>query len=184
MAATARDVLNQDLAAEVTDVFGQVLAAAATVRSSAAAVETVRADRELARNRRDAGRTTDADVLQLDVSLARTLEYHLQATADERIARARLNQLMGAPLNETSVLELVPPAVALDLTNAAALEEEAVRSRPELALARYQERLAAAAVAAAHAAFLPQVSVHASGELNGDTWNSRASASTTSPIAS
>ena len=183
MAATARDVLNQDLAAEVTDVFGQVLAAAATVRSLAAAVETVRADRELARNRRDAGRTTDADVLQLDVSLARTLEYHLQATADERIARARLNQLMGAPLNEASVLELVPPAVALDLTNAAALEEEAVRSRPELALARYQERLAAAAVAAAHAAFLPQVSVHASGELNGDTWNSRASAWTVGAVA-
>jgi multidrug efflux pump subunit AcrA (membrane-fusion protein) len=34
---------------------------------------------------------TDADVLEMDVYLARTLEQQVQATSDERIARARLN---------------------------------------------------------------------------------------------
>ena len=81
---------------------GRVLIAAATARSAAAAVETARADRELAVNRRDAGRVTDADVLQLDVYLARTLEQQVEATSEERIARARLNQLMGEPLKRCS----------------------------------------------------------------------------------
>ena len=42
-------------------------------------VETARAARALAGNRRDAGRVTDADVLQLDVFLARMLEQQVQA---------------------------------------------------------------------------------------------------------
>ena len=125
MAATGKRLVDHDLTAAVTDAFGRVLIAAATVRSAAAAVETARADRELAGNRRDAGRVTDADVLQLDVYLARTLEQQVQATSDERIARARLNQLMGEPLSTMFSLDLTPPAIAIDITNPAGLEEEA-----------------------------------------------------------
>ena len=55
MAATGRRLVDQDLTAAVTDAFGRVLIAAATARSAAATVETARADRELAGNRRDAG---------------------------------------------------------------------------------------------------------------------------------
>jgi len=176
MAATGKDLVKQDLAATVTDAFGRVLIAGATVRSAAAAVETVRADRELAANRRDAGRATDADVLQLDVYLARTLEHHLQALSDERIARAQLNQLMGEPLTAMFALDPTPPAVAIDITSPAGFEEDAVKNRPETALARQQELLAAATVRAARAAFLPQVSAQGGWELNGGTWNSRSSA--------
>ena len=75
-----------------------------------------RAERELAVNRRDAGRATEADVLQLDVYLARTLEQHVQATSDERIARARLNQLMGEPLSTMFALDLTPTAITIDIT--------------------------------------------------------------------
>jgi len=174
MAATARELVNHDLASAVTDAFGRVLSAAATVRSAAAAVESVRADRELAGNRRDAGRATDADVLQLDVHLARTLEHQVLAVADERIARARLNQLMGEPLTATFSLDFAP-AMAMDITNTSAFEEEAVKNRPEVAFARRQELLAAATVQASQAAFLPQVSAHGTWELNGETWNSRSS---------
>ncbi|HET6195648.1 MAG TPA: TolC family protein, partial [Acetobacteraceae bacterium] len=147
--------------------------AAATARSAAAMVETAGADRELAGNRRDAGRVTDADVLQLDVYLARTLEQQVQATSDERIARARLNQLMGEPLTTTFSLDLTPAAIAVDISNPAGLEEEALKNRPEVALAMQQERLAAAMVDAAQAAFLPQVVAQGGWELNGGTWNSR-----------
>jgi outer membrane protein TolC len=152
-----------------------VLIAAATVRSVAAAVETARADRELAGNRRDAGRATDADVLQLDVYLARTLEHQVQAASEERIARARLNQLMGEPLAASFSLEAAPPAIAIDIADAAGLEAEALKNRPEVAMATLQERLAATAVTAAQATFLPQVSAQGGWELNGGTWSSRSS---------
>jgi outer membrane protein TolC len=163
------------LTSAVTDAFGRVLIASATVRSAAAAVETARADRELAGNRRDAGRVTDADVLQLDVHLARALEDQVQAISDERVARARLNQLMGEPLAAMFSLDLTATAIAIDITNPAGLEEEAVKNRPEVALARQQEQLAAAGVSAAQAAFLPQVSAQGVWEMNGAAWNSRSS---------
>jgi len=174
MAATGKRLVDHDLTAAVTDAFGRVLIVAATVRSTAAMVETAQADRELAGNRRDAGRVTDADVLQLDVYLARTLEQQVQASSDERVARARLNELMGEPLNTMFSLDLTP-AIAIDITNAAVLEEEALKNRPEVALARQQEQLAAATVDAAHAAFLPQVAAQGGWELNGSAWNSRSS---------
>ena len=146
-----------------------------TVRSATAAVETARADRELAGNRRDAGRVTDADVLQLDVYLALATERQVQATSDEHIARARLNQLMGEPLGTTFSLDATPSAIAIDISNPGGLEEEALRNRPEVALALQHEQLAAAAVDAAQAAFLPQVAVQGGWELNGGAWNSRSS---------
>jgi outer membrane protein len=175
MAAIGRRLVGQDLTSAVTDAFGRVLIAAATVRSAAAMVETARADRELTGNRRDAGRVTDADVLQLDVYLAQTLEQQVQATSDERIARARLNQLMGEPLGAMFSLDPTPPAIAIDITNPAGLEEEALKNRPEIALAMQQEQLAAATVDAAQAAFLPQVAAQGAWELNGGAWSSRSS---------
>jgi len=175
MAATGRQLVDQDLTSAVTEVYGIVLIAAATARSTAAMVETARADRELAGNRRQAGQVTDADVLRLDVYLARTLEQQVQATSDERIARARLNQLMGEPLSTIFSLDLTPPGIAIDITNPASLEEEAVKNRPEVALALQQEQLAAASVDAAQAAFLPQVAAQGAWELNGGSWNARSS---------
>jgi outer membrane protein TolC len=175
MAAAGRQLVDQDLTSAVTDAYGRVLIAAATARSAAAMVETARADREVAGNRRDAGRVTDADVLQLDVYLALTLEQQVQATSDERIARARLNQLMGEPLNTIFSLDLTPPAIAIDISNPAGLEEEALKNRPEVVLAMQQEQLAAATVDAARAAFLPQVAAQGGWELYGGAWNSRSS---------
>jgi outer membrane protein TolC len=175
MAAVGQRLVEQDLTSAVTEAFGRVLIAAATARAAGGVVETARADRELAGNRRDAGRMTDADVLQLDVYVARTLEQQVQAAADERVARARLNQLMGEPLHTTFALDLTPAATVIDITSPAALEEEALRSRPEVALAMQQERLAAAMVDAAEAAFFPQVAALGAWELNGSDWNSRSS---------
>ena len=175
MAATGRQLVSQDLASAVTEAFGTVLTAAATVQSAAAVVDAARADRELAANRRDAGRATDADVLQLDVYLARTLEHQISAVSEERVARGRLNQLMGEPLSAMFSLDFTPPANSIAITTSATLEEEAVRNRPEVALARQQEALTATAVSAAQAAFLPQVSAQGAWEMNGGTWNSRSS---------
>lgn len=175
LTAAGRLLVDQRLAQSVTDAYGRVLMATATVRSVAAAVETARADRDLAGNRRDAGLVTDADVLQLDVYMARTLEQQVQAIAEERIARARLNQLMGEPLGTAFMLEPVVSTAAGVAADPATLEAEAVKNRPEVSLATLQEQLARAAVTAARASFLPQVSAQGGWELNGGGWNSRAS---------
>jgi outer membrane protein TolC len=174
--------VDQNLTAATTDAFGRVLIAAATARSAAFTVETARADRELARNRRDAGRVTDADVLQLDVYLARTLEQQVQANAEERIARATLNQLMGEPLSTVFVLDFTAPIAPLDIGNSANLEEEALKHRPDVALARQQQQMAAATVAAARGSFAPQAVAHGTWELNGGTLSSRVSSWTAGAV--
>lgn len=175
MAATARTMVDHDLAASVTSAYGRVLVATAASQSAAAAAETARADRALAGNRRDAGLVTDADVLQIDVYLSRTREQQIRAAADERIARALLNQLMGEPLGEVFALELYSATAAIAAANLASLEEEAVKNRPDVKLATLQEQLAGAAQTAARAAFLPQVAAQGGWEFNGGAWNSRSS---------
>jgi outer membrane protein TolC len=183
VAATGQQIVNQDLAMAVTDMYGRVLVASATVRSTAAAVEAARADRELAGHRHDAGRVTDADVLQLDVYLTRTLEAQVQATSAERIARVQLNQLIGEPLTTVFSLDPAPRAIAIDLSNSAGLEDEAVKNRPEVVLATQQQQLAAALVAGTRAAFLPQVSAQGAWELNGGDWSSRTPSWTVGAVA-
>jgi outer membrane protein TolC len=175
MAGATRLGVDHDLAASATAAYGRVLAAAGARRSADAAVETARADRELAGNRRDAGLVTDADVLQIDVHLSRTREQQIVAASEERIARARLNQLMGAPLGEAFLLERAPVTTIIDAIDLAALEAEAIKARPDVTLAALQEQLDRARQTAARAAFFPHVSAQGGWELNGGAWNSRAS---------
>jgi outer membrane protein TolC len=173
-AAATRTLVEQDLAVAVTEAYGRVLVAAASKQAAAAAVEAAQADREIAGNRRDAGLVTDADVLQVDVHLARVREQQIRADADEAIARARLNQLIGAPLDVAFVLDPSPAASALAARDLPALESEALSKRADVRLASLQEQLAGAARDAAKAAFLPQVAFQAGWEANGGQWNDRA----------
>lgn len=175
VAAATRLMVGHDLAVSVTTAYGRVLTAIGARRSADAAVATALADRELARNRRDAGLATDADVLQIDVYVARTHEQQILAAAEERIARARLNREMGEPLGATFVLAPTAAVASTDGTDVAALEAVALEHRPEVTLAALQEDLARANETAARWAFLPQVSIQGGWEFNGDAWNSRAS---------
>jgi outer membrane protein TolC len=175
MAATRRAMVDQDLAVKVTDAFGRVLLAAAVRQSASAAVETARADRELAGNRRDAGLVTDADVLEVELFLSRAQAQVIHAAADEQIARGQLNELMGEPLDAVFALDRSAAVGDIEVSDPKALEAEALEQRPDVKLAAQQEQLAAADLAAARAAFLPQVAAHGTWELNGSAWNSRAS---------
>jgi len=175
LAAARRQVVDHDLAADVTSAYGRVIVAAAARRSATAAGESARADRELAGNRRDAGLVTDADVLQLDVYVSRTREQEIRAASDERTARAELNQLMGEPLDAVFALDREASAPKLDTRDVAALEAEAIQNRPDVKAAALQQRLGHAAVDAARAAFLPQVAMQGGWEFNGGSWNDRAS---------
>jgi outer membrane protein TolC len=134
-------------------------------------VDTATADLELARNRRDVGVVTDADVLQLEVALARAREQQIRADADATIARARLNEVIGEPLDAVFDLADVPDPVPLADSTLATLEATALGEHPDIALATLREQLAASAVDAARAAFLPRVTVQAGWEFNGGAWS-------------
>ena len=175
VATAERLLIDHNLVVDVAAAYGRVLVAAAARQSTAAAVEAARSDRELASNRRDAGLVTDADVLQLDVHVARSREQQIRAESDERIARARLNQVMGEPLGATFTLDFSPSPIALDGTHVSLLEAEALKNRPDVKLAELREQLAGVAQAAARAAFLPEVTAQGGWELNGGTWGTRAS---------
>ena len=175
VAAATRLMVSHELAVSVTTAYGRVLTAVGARRTAEAAVATAFADRELARNRRDAGLATDADVLQVDVYVARAHEQRIRAAADERIARAHLNQVMGEPLGEVFVLAAAEAVAVTDVTDVAALEAMALEHRPEVTLAARQEDLARANETAARTAFFPQVSLQGGWEFNGDAWSSRAS---------
>jgi outer membrane protein len=175
IAGKQRTVLNQTLAVAVTDAYGRVLVAMSSRQAAAAAVAAATADREIAGNRRDAGRATDADVLQVDVYLARVREQEIRADADERIARATLNDLMGVSLDSIFELDAAPSSAVVAPADVASLEAQALADRPELTIAALQEQMASATRDSARAAFLPQVSAQAGWEFNGAQWDSRAS---------
>ena len=162
LAGIARAAVASDLRSAVTEAYARVMATGAARRAADRAVEAATADRARAGDRRDAGRATDADVLQFDVHVARVRRQQIGAQAGERIARAQLNELMGEPLD--AVFDLVrvtseAPVPAVPLV--------------DVRMAAVQESLAATAVSAARAAFLPQVSAQAGWEANGGTWASR-----------
>ena len=162
LAGIARIAVASDLRAAVIEAYARVMATGAASRAADRAAEAAVADHARAGDRRDAGRATDADVLQFDVHVARVRRQQIGAQAGERIARAQLNELMGEPLD--AVFDLVrvtseAPVPAVPLV--------------DVRMAAVQESLAATAVSAARAAFLPQVSAQAGWEANGGTWASR-----------
>jgi outer membrane protein len=163
-----------DMALGVTRVFGGVLQAVAWRTAADAAVDAAKDDLARTEQRRDAGLATEADVLSLRVFLAQMQERQIRAASGEAIARAQLNQLMGAALDESFALTEPAPVVAA--TRPAADDEaSALKNRPALKRADAQLALADAGRSAAKRAFLPQAYFQAMYDTNGNTFTDRAS---------
>ncbi|MGE0392845.1 MAG: TolC family protein [Vicinamibacterales bacterium] len=166
MADTARTAVQVDLRLAVTEAYAGLLASTALHRAARQALDAAAADRERAGHRRDAGRATDADVLQFDVLVARARARAARAAADETVARARLNALVGEPVDAPTDVAAPDGAPVPDAAGD-------VTTRPDVRLARAREALAAADVDRARAAFLPQVAAQAGWEANGGSWATR-----------
>jgi outer membrane protein TolC len=162
-----------DAAVQVAETYGQVLRAEAARQAAEAAVEAGRADRDRAASRRDAGLVSDADVLAIDVHLARMRAGVITARNDARTARLALNRLIGAP--PETAWDLVLPADAPERTVDAAAIEAALAVRSDVAASTLQVAVAEAGVTAARAALLPRVAVEGGVDWNGGTWSGRAS---------
>ncbi len=166
LAGTAQEQARADIALAATRAYAQVLAASAERRAADAAVQAALEDEKRAEHRRDAGLASDADVLALQVHLAQMRARLIQASSDETIRRAELNQAIGEPLDRSFVLDEVQATpVAVPATDQ--LEAQALAARPEVRAAQLREVLAREARQTARAAFLPQISLQGYFELNG-----------------
>jgi outer membrane protein TolC len=177
-AEASADEAASALALATTQAFGRVLSAGAARRAADAGVAAAREDLARAERRRDAGLTTDADVLALVVHVADLQQRGIQAAGDAAAAGAELNRLIGAPVD--GPVDVVEPLnVTLDGggkdLGATALLAEADAARPELRRAAASEQRAAAAHRQARAAFVPQVAAQAAFELAGTRMADRAS---------
>ncbi len=173
-AALTTASLRRDLSLATARAYGGVLVAEAARRAAEAAVAAADEDRARAERRRDAGLATDADVLAFQVHAAAMKARLAQAGGEESVARATLNDLIGAPLDTTFALEglaspTVPPASA-SITD---LEREALANREQVKQAALQVRVATANRGMARAAFLPSVGLQAGFEFDGTGWTGR-----------
>ncbi len=189
MAGLGRDQVRQEIAVATAEAFGHVRLFDAMDAAARAAVEAATEDRRRAGDRRDAGLATDADVLVMTVHLSTMRERQVSAAAELGIARARLNQLMGAPLDAVFVLVGDQASagrsrwwrgcrarrVCVGGSRGGSVDETAaLAARPDVRLAAAGERLAEQEMRAVRTAFLPQVVARAAAEWNGATFTDRA----------
>jgi outer membrane protein len=172
-ATLGTSALKRDLALGATRAYGQVLIATTAKRAAQSAVDAAEEDRSRAENRRDAGVATDADVLAFQVHAAAMKANLAQAIADETVARAALNDLMGASLDTVFVVENVLAPTAQPSGDVTALEREAVEKRELAKQAVLQQQAADAQRSIAKAAFLPRAGLQAGYEFDGQDWTGR-----------
>jgi outer membrane protein len=180
VAHTARDsavlgtsALERDLALGTTRTYGQVLVATTARRAAQSAVDAADEDRLRAEHRRDAGLATDADVLAVQVHAAGMKARLAQAIADETVARAGLNDLMGIPLDTTFALEEISAPTLPAAEDVPSLEREALDKRELARQAVLRIRAAEAERDVARSAFLPHAGLQAGYEFDGRDWSGR-----------
>lgn len=172
VAAIGHERVLQDLAVATTDVYGLVLRLHAEEAAAAAGVQAAEEDLRRVRLRQETGLVTEADVLAVQVHLATMSEQRIRLGAEAGIARTRLNDIIGAPLDETFEVQMPLPA-SLSAASAGA-ESDAIKTRAEVRASVLGEALARANQEAVRASFLPQVTFQSGWEWNGGTFGSRA----------
>ena len=159
MAAEEEKRTRQAAALRVVDAYFAVRLAESALGVAREAVKSAQADLDRALAVREAGMSTDADVLSIRVHLAAVREQEIRRTADVDVARAALNEALGLPLD--TQLELRTSLEARKLPEAAMTQFEATagEQRAEVRRARLSAEIAEQQAGAARAALWPQVGV-------------------------
>ena len=173
MATATRDTARQELGFRAAQAFVRVLQLEATVRSTDAAVAAAESDRQRARDRREVGLVTEADVLAVDVHLADMRQRQIAASGDLAVGRIQLAEAVGLPL--TASVAPVRPASGPAPADGEALVREALTRHPQLLQADIHRQRAENGRRTARAALLPSVAVQGGWELNGATLGSQQS---------
>ncbi|MCP5117632.1 MAG: TolC family protein, partial [bacterium] len=154
------------LIAGVVRAYHGVVLAAESLKVAGEAVKSATADLDRALAVRQAGMSTDADVLSIRVHLAAVREQQITRQYGLEVARAALNEALGLPLDARH--DLTTPLTALPEGDIelAAYEKRAVAERPESRQAELAARMAETGSKAARAAFWPRVSLRGAFEAD------------------
>ena len=160
-----RSIRMQLVARVVRSYYGAVLAAA-SLKVAGEALKSAEADARRADTVRQAGMSTDADVLSIRVHVAGVREQEIRRSYEARVALAALNEALGLPLDTSHELaaELKPAALAADSVRA--YEVASLQERPELKQSELAARIAEQQSISARAALLPQFGVRGAFEAN------------------
>jgi outer membrane protein TolC len=172
------DIRTADLVVAATGTFGRMLAAQAAERAAEAGLIAAREDRARAERRRDAGMTTDADVLAISVHVSDLERRRIEARGDAAVALAELNHLMGDPIERAWVAVDTSPASGNEapLPDLGALIAQAEATRAEVRRADALRQAAADTARGAARLLVPQVAVQAAIDFAGTDFGHRASA--------
>ena len=154
------------LIARVVRTYYSAVLAEAILGAAAEARKSAEADARRAETFRQAGMSTDADVLSIRVHLAAVREQEIRRGYEARVAMAALNEALGLPLETTHTLvtELRPGVLPADSVRA--YEEAAAQQRPELKQSDLSAKIAEQQAGAARAALLPQFGIRGVFEAN------------------
>ena len=155
------------IVADVTELYGRVLALQAIRAATMASRDGAREDVALAQRRRDAGTATEADVLSIAVHLADLEQRMIQHDGDLAIVRAQLNRFAGAPLTRVFIAVEPEAAPARSVPSLADVLDEANNHRPEVQRAAAAVTVAEQARRAARSALFPRISAQAAFDVTG-----------------
>jgi outer membrane protein TolC len=161
-----RKRIQMEIIAGVTRAYYGALLAAENLKTAEQALRSAQADLERAQSVRDAGMSTDVDVLSIRVHLAAVNEQRINRAADLDVAKAALNDALGLPLDAPH--NLITTLTPLDKPdpNLEVLEKQASGGRPEAKAMLLATDLAHTQADAARVSLLPQVSFHTAFEAD------------------
>jgi outer membrane protein TolC len=147
-----------DIILSVLRTYFGVMLAEKKLEVARQSVESAKADLERAESIHQSGRSTQADVLAVRVHLAAMHEQQIRASNDLAVARAALNDALGASLDRS--FELTTPLESSAAEPESTLEEYrvlAAGNRPEMRRTELTQRLAQVQQQVAASAYWPQV---------------------------
>jgi len=151
---------SQEVIEAVVEAYYGAVLAAESGRVAEEARKSAEANLKRAESLRDAGMTTDADVLSLRVHLAGVREEQIRANNGLQVARAALNNALGVPLDSDYRLTSPLTEAALPPGELEKYERDAVENRPEARQALLAGQIAGVQNELARSTFLPQVIFH------------------------
>lgn len=159
LSAEQKRQLEMNLAAGAARAYLGVLLTQEGLKVAQEAVKSAEADLARARTVRQAGLSTDADVLSIEVHLAAMKEQEVRRKADLDVARAALNEVLGLPLDTDHTLTTTLAEMTTAPPDRQAYEGKAASDRSDARQAMLGVQLAEKQSAQARAAYFPRVSL-------------------------
>lgn len=158
--------VRMNVIANVVRTYHGAVLAAESLKVAEEAVRSAEADLKRAEAVREAGMSTDADVLSIRVHLAAMRGQMIRRGYEADVAVSALNEALGLPLEAQHDLTTPLTALAMEEAPLAEYEKRAITERPEARQAGLSARLAETQSKAARAAYWPQVSVRGAFEAD------------------